>query len=148
MTAENPSGRDGGVKMVAIKDYNGRGFEIPAGSGAVSRGGIIYFDGKPVCGEESRNGITHFARDDDGHGLERGRITGEITANLFFCLPYVRARYGRFLRKNYNSFRPSFYRQDIEVLRRMERELKGDLLYGDRDRFGEGQHDADDCGTP
>lgn len=55
---------------------------IPAGTEAVRKNGIIWVDGYPICYETSENAHRHFARNDDGNGLERGRLTREIQKRL------------------------------------------------------------------
>lgn len=44
--------------------------------------GIIYYEGKPLCFAASENALCHFARDDDGKGLLRGRLIGDIKRRL------------------------------------------------------------------
>jgi len=55
---------------------------IAAMTEAMSRDGIIWVDGCPICYETSENAHRHFARNDDGNGLERGRLTREIQRRL------------------------------------------------------------------
>lgn len=40
--------------------------------------GIIFYEGKPLCFAASENALCHFARDDDGKGLLRGKLISEI----------------------------------------------------------------------
>lgn len=44
--------------------------------------GIIYYEGKPLCFATSENALCHFARDDDGKGLLRGKLISEIKRKL------------------------------------------------------------------
>ena len=44
--------------------------------------GIIYYEGKPLCFAASENALCHFARDDDGKGLLRGKLIGDIKRRL------------------------------------------------------------------
>ena len=39
---------------------------------------MLYYNNEPICVARSYNGKQHFARNDDGHGLERGDITYAI----------------------------------------------------------------------
>ena len=55
---------------------------IPAATVCTERGGIIYYSEKPLCVINSDNAYKHFARNDDGRGLERGRLTRAITSTL------------------------------------------------------------------
>lgn len=40
--------------------------------------GIIFYEGKPLCFAASENAFCHFARDDDGKGLLRGKLIGDL----------------------------------------------------------------------
>ena len=51
---------------------------IPALSICEAKNGIIFYDEKPICVEKSENGHTFFARNDDGLGLERGKLISKI----------------------------------------------------------------------
>lgn len=44
--------------------------------------GIIFYEGKPLCFAASENALCHFARDDDGKGLLRGKLIGDIKRRL------------------------------------------------------------------
>lgn len=44
--------------------------------------GVIWAEGHPICYETSENAHMHFARNDDGNGMERGRLTREIQRRL------------------------------------------------------------------
>ena len=43
---------------------------------------LITLDGKPICYCTSENAKQHFARNNDGHGLDRGRVTAAIIKTL------------------------------------------------------------------
>lgn len=51
---------------------------IPAMSECELIDGFIYYNGKPVCTDTSRSGHMHFARNDDGNGMLRGKLTQAI----------------------------------------------------------------------
>lgn len=51
---------------------------IPYGAVLEAENGIIYRNKKPVCYTTSQNAYDYFARNDDGKGLERGKLTAEI----------------------------------------------------------------------
>lgn len=55
---------------------------IPAKTVCTERGGVIYYGEKALCVISSDNAYKHFARNDDGRGLERGRLTKAITSTL------------------------------------------------------------------
>ncbi len=49
--------------------------------------GLITRDGLPICYKTSETGSKHFARNDDGRGLERGDLTRQIIKLLRYELP-------------------------------------------------------------
>lgn len=51
---------------------------LPYGTVCEARDGCICHDGRFLARQRSRLAHTSFARNDDGHGLERGRLTREI----------------------------------------------------------------------
>lgn len=60
------------------KDMNGEDILIRRGQRLERRGDILYYDNKPVCIYRSLIGKMHFAKNDDGHGLERGKLSYAI----------------------------------------------------------------------
>jgi hypothetical protein len=57
-------------------------FDLSVGDRVEERNGMIYHEGRPVCKTRSSAGKNCFARDDDGHGLERGALTTDIREAL------------------------------------------------------------------
>lgn len=55
---------------------------LPYGTVVEAVDGMIIHQGAAVCTVVSRNAHIHFARDDDGQGLERGALTLAITKRL------------------------------------------------------------------
>jgi hypothetical protein len=55
---------------------------LPALTGIFLRGNILYFGEKPLCVVTSENAHRFFARNDDGQGMERGRLTRAIMETL------------------------------------------------------------------
>lgn len=55
---------------------------LPAKTKLKSTDGVIVYNGSPICRETSENAHQFFARDDDGHGMERGRLTQAIMKTL------------------------------------------------------------------
>ena len=51
---------------------------IPARTICEVNGSMITIDGKPLCVVTSENAHLYFARNDDGKGLERGKIVKDI----------------------------------------------------------------------
>lgn len=55
---------------------------IPAKTPIEERGGMLYYNGRPLCAARSQNALDYFARNDDGRGMERGRLTKAIITRL------------------------------------------------------------------
>lgn len=55
---------------------------IPWGTRLEAVDGILTWNGLPVCVSTSQSAYDFFARNDDGHGLERGRLTAAIVRRL------------------------------------------------------------------
>ena len=51
---------------------------IPYGTKLYEVDNVISYCGKPICYTKSQNAYNYFARNDDGKGLERGKLTAEI----------------------------------------------------------------------
>ena len=84
----------------------GETLNIPYGTELETAGEfIITGEGKPVCFATSENAKMHFARNDDGMGLERGKLTWAIA-------------YSPRVRKDENGRQQRFTDQEIELLER------------------------------
>ncbi len=74
------------MKYVAHQRFRQRGISgdvnIPAMAECELVGNLIMHNGKPVCYATSYNGQQYFARNDDGNGMERGRLTRAIQKKL------------------------------------------------------------------
>ena len=55
---------------------------IPCGTPVQCVNGVLSIDEKLLCADHSQNAYDYFARDDDGNGLERGRLTRSIIKTL------------------------------------------------------------------
>lgn len=55
---------------------------FPRGTEAEETGGYICVDGNIVCMNTSQNAYEHFARNDDGKGILRGRLVKSIKKTL------------------------------------------------------------------
>ena len=51
---------------------------IPYGTKLDEANNVISYCGSPICYTKSQNAYDYFARNDDGKGLERGKLTAEI----------------------------------------------------------------------
>ena len=74
------------MRYVLFKRFRGMGLcgnvNLPYGTVCESEGEIITKDGNALVLATSENAHQYFARDDDGCGLERGRLTQAIQASL------------------------------------------------------------------
>lgn len=74
------------MEFISVKRFKGACLcglaNIAATTEAVLEDGVIWVEGYPICYETSENAHLHFARNDDGKGLERGRLTREIQRKL------------------------------------------------------------------
>lgn len=55
---------------------------IPYGAVLEVRDGLLCWKGEQLCAATSQNAFDFFSQDDDGHGLERGKLVSAITARL------------------------------------------------------------------
>lgn len=55
---------------------------IPYGTICEEEGGTIFYDGRPVCYDGSEVACQYFGRNDDGNGLQRGKLTQAIQKAL------------------------------------------------------------------
>lgn len=55
---------------------------IPATTVCEETGGFVFCDGKPICACKSENAHQYFARNDDGQGMARGKLTQAIQKTL------------------------------------------------------------------
>ena len=70
------------IKRFKRKGIDGR-FNIPYGTELEARDGVIIApDGRQVCLSRSYAAHEYFARNDDGNGLERGKLSHEIVEKL------------------------------------------------------------------
>ena len=60
------------------KDMHGNEILIRRGKRLEKRSNTLYYEDSPVCIYRSLVGKQYFARNDDGHGLERGKLTHAI----------------------------------------------------------------------
>lgn len=69
------------IKRARINSISGS-VNLPYDTAVQCQGGFLSIDGKPLCGAHSQNAYDFFARDDDGNGLLRGKLTQEIQKTL------------------------------------------------------------------
>lgn len=84
----------------------GEAVNIPYGTEMETAGNfIITTEGKPICYATSEAAKMHFARNDDGQGLERGKLTWAIA-------------YSQRVRTGPNGRQQRFTEEEIELLER------------------------------
>lgn len=74
------------MKYITHKRFKGNSICGPVNIRATTEvqceNGAIYCDKGIICSDHSENAHQFFARDDDGHGMERGRLTQAIMKAL------------------------------------------------------------------
>ena len=55
---------------------------LPYGKEVSSDGAFLTVNGEKLCSITSQNAYDFFSRNDDGHGLERGKLVEEITSRM------------------------------------------------------------------
>lgn len=69
------------IKRAKFHSLSGN-VNIPYGTKIDCVDGILSIEGKPLCADHSQNAYEFFARDDDGNGLLRGKLTQAIQKAL------------------------------------------------------------------
>jgi len=104
---------------------------LPSGTKCVLEGEYITLNGKPLCAVKSDNAHQYFARNDDGLGLERGKLTQQIQIALAKRDDKHQARWNRvwadfqchlYRRTDHKDFwlwDHKFFEAPIEVLERI-----------------------------
>lgn len=121
------------MKFIIHKRFKGKAIcgevNLPYGTEVQCEDGILTIEGNPLCSDHSQNAYEYFARNDDGNGLERGKLTKDIIKTLskrdkFYqdrwnkvwedalCQKYKRTEY-----EDYWLFNYDFYNAPIEDLR-------------------------------
>ncbi len=125
------------MNYVVHKRFKGKAFcgdvNIPAATLLENIDGIIAYENKPLCFDRSENAHQFFARNDDGNGMLRGRLTQAIQKQLAkrdkhyqerwdkvwddpACQPYKRTDF-----KDYWLWNHEFFNAEIDVLRHIAR---------------------------
>lgn len=111
---------------------------LPYGTTCEEHDGILVLeDGRKLCANTSQNAYDYFSRDDDGMGLERGKLVQAIRSTLERRDVKYQARWDRLwadegankLRRteheDYWLWSFAFYNADVNELRRIRRLLEG-----------------------
>ena len=110
---------------------------LPYGTEVSSDGAFLTVNGEKLCSITSQNAYDFFSRNDDGHGLERGKLVKDIQLTLERRDAKYQARWDRLwadegankLRRteheDYWLWSFAFYNADVNELRRIRRLLEG-----------------------
>lgn len=110
---------------------------LPYGTEAFSDGAFLTVNGEKLCSITSQNAYDFFSRNDDGHGLERGKLVQDIRSTLERRDAKYQSRWDRLwadegankLRRteheDYWLWSFAFYNADVNELRRICQLLEG-----------------------
>lgn len=110
---------------------------LPYGTEVSSDGAFLTVNGEKLCSITSQNAYDFFSRNDDGHGLERGKLVHDIRRTLERRDAKYQSRWDRLwadegankLRstkhEDYWLWSFAFYNADVNELRRIRRLLEG-----------------------
>ena len=110
---------------------------LPYGTEVSSDGAFLTVNGEKLCSITSQNASDFFPRNDDGHGLERGKLVHDIRRTLERRDAKYQSRWDRLwadegankLRRtdheDYWLWSFAFYNADVNELRRIRRLLEG-----------------------
>ena len=110
---------------------------LPYGTEVSSDGAFLTVNGEKLCSITSQNAYDFFSRNDDGHGLERGKLVQDIRSTLERRDAKYQSRWDRLwadegankLRRteheDYWLWSFAFYNADVNELRRIRRLLEG-----------------------
>jgi hypothetical protein len=120
------------MKYIVHRRFKGKAIcgdvNLPAMTELEDVNGVLMYNGRPICGVVCENAYHYFARNDDGNGMLRGKLTRNIMKTLEsadekyqdrwdkvwddeICQPYKRADYEDHWLWNYD-----FFGADIDVL--------------------------------
>ena len=110
---------------------------LPYGTEVSSDGAFLTVNGEKLCSITSQNAYDFFSRNDDGNGLERGKLVHDIMCTLERRDAKYQSRWDRLwadegankLRRtdheDYWLWSFAFYNADVNELRRIRRLLEG-----------------------
>lgn len=110
---------------------------LPYGTEVSSDGAFLTVNGEKLCSITSQNAYDFFSRNDDGNGLERGKLVHDIMCTLERRDAKYQSRWDRIwadegankLRRtdheDYWLWSYAFYNADVNELRRIRRLLEG-----------------------
>ena len=130
------------MRYIVTRRFRGKAIcgevNLPYGTTCEEHDGILVLeDGRKLCADTSQNAYDYFSRDDDGNGLERGKLVHDIMCTLERRDAKYQARWNRLwadegankLRntkhEDYWLWSFAFYNADVNELRRIRRLLEG-----------------------
>ena len=130
------------MRYIVTRRFRGKAIcgevNIPYGTTCEEHDGILVLeDGRRLCAVTSQNAYDYFSRDDDGNGLERGKLVHDIMCTLERRDAKYQSRWDRLwtdegankLRstehEDYWLWSFAFYNADVNELRRIRRLLEG-----------------------
>ena len=130
------------MDYIVYKRFKGKAIcgevNLPYGTTCEEHDGILVLeDGRRLCAVTSQNAYDFFSRNDDGHGLERGKLVHDIRSTLERMDAKYQSRWDRLwadegankLRRtdheDYWLWSFAFYNADVNELRRIRRLLEG-----------------------
>lgn len=69
------------IKRASFESISGP-VNLPYGTNVCCEEGLLSIEGAPICGDRSQNAYDFFSRNDDGNGLERGKLVQAIRKML------------------------------------------------------------------
>ena len=129
------------MRYIVTRRFRGKAIcgevNLPYGTTCEEHDGILVLeDGRKLCADTSQNAYDYFSRDDDGHGLERGKLVHDIRRTLERRDAKHQARWdklwadvgaNRLRRADHKDFwvwNHDFYNADVNELRRIRRLLE------------------------
>ena len=116
-------------KRARFKSCNGQEVNIPYGTAVEAQAGVLQWNGMPLCLDTSQNAYDYFSQNDDGQGLERGKLVEAIISrlekrdagwqarwDLIWADPMLR-RYKRPEHETHWLWNQDFYDAPVEILR-------------------------------
>ena len=130
------------MRYIVTRRFRGRAIcgevNLPYGTTCEEHDGILVLeDGRRLCAVTSQNAYDYFSRDDDGMGMERGKLVQDIRSTLERRDAKYQARWDRLWadeganklrrtdREDYWLWSFAFYNADVNELRRISQLLEG-----------------------
>ena len=129
------------MRYIVTRRFRGKAIcgpvNLPYGTEVYSDGAFLTVNGEKLCSITSQNAYDFFSCNDDGHGLERGKLVHDIRRTLERRDAKYQARWDKLwadegankLRRteheDYWLWSFAFYNADVNELRRISQLLEG-----------------------